>query len=137
MKRIAAFSLLLMLIAACSERNSIRINGNYLNSDHQKIYLDRIDVDTYVRIDSAKIRKNGNFSFKFNSAGPEFYQLGFSQADFITILAEPGEKIKLTFNSRNLFENYEIEGSDGSAKLKKLDIVLAETKRKIRGKRAR
>jgi len=131
MKRIAAFSLLLMLIAACSERNSIRINGNYLNSDHQKIYLDRIDVDTYVRIDSAKIRKNGNFSFRFNATEPEFYQLGFAHSDFITILAEPGEKIKLTFNGKNLFENYEVEGSDGTAKLKKLDIVLAETKRKI------
>jgi hypothetical protein len=131
MKRIAAFSLFLMLFAACSDRNSIRINGNFKNSNHEKIYLDRIDVNTILRIDSAKIRKNGNFRFKLNATEPEFYQLGFSQSDFISILAEPGEKIKLNFKGKTLFENYEVEGSDGTEKIKKLDLVLAETKRKI------
>jgi hypothetical protein len=131
MKRFSAFSVLLLLLTGCSVKNSIRIDGVYKNKDQKMIYLDRIDVDTYVRLDSAKIRKNGNFSFKIKADEPAFYQLGFSQSDFITILADRGEKIKLVFNGKNLYENYEVEGSAGTSKLKMLDIILAMTKRKI------
>jgi hypothetical protein len=32
---------------------------------------------------------------------------------------------------KNLFENYSVSGSKGSQKLQTLDLVLAETKRKL------
>jgi hypothetical protein len=131
MKRFASFSLLLIVIAGCSDRNSFQINGSYKYGDHNKIYIDRIDVDTYVRIDSAKIRKNGSFRLKINTTEPEFYQLGFSKSDFITVLAKPGEKIKLVFPGKYLSENYEVIGSEGTEKLKYLDLVLAGSKRKL------
>ena len=53
------------------------------------------------------------------------------RTNFITILAEPGEKISLSFESKNLFEKYSVEGSAGSEKLLKLDLTLTETKRKL------
>jgi hypothetical protein len=130
-KRIAAFSISLVLLAGCVDKNSVRIGGVVKNKEHEKIYLNRIDVDTYVRIDSAKIRKNGNFRFRFKAAEPDFYQIGYSDADFITVLAEPGENIKLTFPGKNLFDNYVVEGSTGSQKIQMLDITLADTKRKL------
>jgi cytochrome oxidase Cu insertion factor (SCO1/SenC/PrrC family) len=130
-KRFAAFTISLILLAGCTEKKSININGNLFNKDNNKIYLNRIDVDTYVGIDSASIKKNGNFRFRFKANEPDFYQIGFTSANFITILAEPGEKIILTFKGNKLYENYEVQGSPGSQKIKKLDLVLDDTKRKI------
>lgn len=132
MKRFVAFSIFLILLAGCADKNSIRIDGNLNNNrEHIKIYLNRIDVDNSVRIDSAVIKNNGNFRFRIKATEPDFYQIGYNDSDFITILAEPGEKIKLTFKGKNLYENYELEGSAGSQKIKMLDMVLSATKRKI------
>jgi len=131
MKRFLAVSISLILLAGCSNKNSVRINGNLKNNSHGKIYLNRIDVDTYVRIDSARIKNNGNFRFRINTNEPDFFQIGRTDSDFMTILAAPGERIKLTFSGNKLFENYDVQGSEGSEKIKILDQALALTKSKI------
>jgi hypothetical protein len=131
MNKFLTFLIFLILFTGCANNYSFKIDGKLNNKDHNKIYLDRIDVDTYVRIDSAVIKSNGNFRFRVKASEPDFYQLGTSKSDFITVLAAPGEKINLTFKGNKLYENYEIAGSEGSAKIKMLDKVLEATKRKI------
>lgn len=131
MKEIVAFSIFLVILTGCSDRNSIRITGNIKTKSHNKIYISRIDVDTNSRIDSVRIKNNGNFSFRIKAGVPEFYQVAVSDSDFITLLAAPGEKIKLVFSSKKLYDNYEILGSEGSGKIKMLDEVLADTRRKL------
>ena len=90
-----------------------------------------MDVDNPIFLDSAKISGKGRFRFRIKASEVDFYQLGFSSADFITLLAEPGEKIRLVFEGKNLFEKYSVSGSSGSEKLMILDLTLAETKRKL------
>jgi thiol-disulfide isomerase/thioredoxin len=128
-------NLLLLLISViifsgCSDKNSITINGNFRNSESNYIYLNKINVDIPIKFDSARISRNGNFRLKIRAYEPDYYQLGFS-SDFITILAEPGEKIKVTFEGKNLFENYSISGSSGSEQIKNLDFRLKETIKKL------
>ncbi|MBE3085706.1 MAG: redoxin domain-containing protein, partial [Bacteroidetes bacterium] len=84
-----------------------------------------------ILLDSSKINKKGKFRFKVKASEADFYQLGFSLKDFITLLAEPGEKIKIVFKGKNLFENYSVSGSAGSEKIQILDLALTETKRKL------
>jgi peroxiredoxin len=136
MKRIASLFLFVLILTGCTDKNTIRITGNFKTKDHKKVYLGRIDVDTYIKLDSAKIRRNGNFGFKLKGSDPEFYAISVSPTDFVTLLAAPGEKIKLTFTGKNLSDEYDVSGSEGTSKLKMLDIVLAETKRKIDSLRA-
>ena len=64
-----------------------------------------------VPVDSAKIRKKGSFRFRIKAEEPDFYQVGDSTGDFVTLLASPGEKIKLDFSSERLSENYSVTGS--------------------------
>jgi peroxiredoxin len=136
MKKISPLVLFVLILTGCSDKNTIRIGGSYQSKEHKKVYLDRIDVDTYVRLDSATIKRNGRFSFKIKGNNPEFYQLGVSKSDFVTILAAPGENITLTFSGKNLSENYDVKGSEGTLKLKNLDITLADTKRRLDSLRA-
>jgi len=131
MKRIIIFISLVIIFSGCNEKSKFSINGVIKKTTKKYIYLSRIDVNTPVFIDSVKINSKGKFSVKIKATEADFYQLGFSKNDFVTLLAEPGEKINLVFNGTNLFENYTITGSPGSEKLRYLDITLADTKRKL------
>jgi thiol-disulfide isomerase/thioredoxin len=131
MKRIFFLLALVLIFSGCNDKNKIYVTGVIKDTKEKYIYINRLDVDTPILIDSAKIDKKGSFRLKFKASSPEFYQLGYSRSNFITLLTEPGEKINLTFNSKNLFENYSVKGSQGSLKLQILDISLADTKRKL------
>src|SRR5674476_694284 len=99
MKRILFLLALVLLFSGCKDKNKFAVNGVIKDSKEKYIYISRLDVDTPILIDSAKIGRKGQFHFRVKTAIPEFYQLGFSSANFITLLAEPGEKILLQFSN--------------------------------------
>jgi hypothetical protein len=131
MKRYLIFLLPLLVAGGCQSKNRFTINGVISKTENKTVYLNRVNVNTLVPIDSSKIRDNGRFSFRIMATEPDFYQLGYSDTDFITILAEPGEKIKLVFTGDNLSRDYTVEGSEGSEKVRMLDTRLARTKSKL------
>jgi thiol-disulfide isomerase/thioredoxin len=90
-----------------------------------------VRVNTLVFVDSTKVSKSGKFSFKFKATTPDFYQLGYSNSDFITLLGGPGEKINLVFSGKNLYRDYTVSGSEGSEKVRMLDMRLTRTKGKL------
>ncbi len=131
MKRILFLLSLVLSLSACKDKSSFRVDG-IINGEKKKyVYIHRVEVDTPVLIDSSKVSKSGRFSFTIKASEADFYQLGFSSDNFITLLAEPGEKIKLTFKGKNLFENCTVTGSEGSIKVLSLDNKLNETKRQL------
>jgi peroxiredoxin len=131
MKRVLILLLPLVFIAGCRNEKIFRIEGTWSGKEHKYIYISRIDVDTPVLLDSAKINKNGMFRIKIGATEPDFYQLGFDEKDFVTLLAEPGEKINLKFEGDNLSGNYTVKGSPGSDQIQMLDQRLAVTKKKL------
>lgn len=131
MKRILLFLVPALLLYGCNNNNKFTVEGVVNGDTKNYIYISRVDVDRPEFIDSIKLKKNGNFKVSVKASEPDFYQLGFSSRDFITLLAEPGEKINIRFNSKNLFENYSVTGSEGSEKIRVLDMALTETKKKL------
>jgi thiol-disulfide isomerase/thioredoxin len=131
MKRILSLLTLVLITYGCNNKSSFTVEGVIKDKSKKYIYINRLDVATPVLIDSAKISRKGRFSLRIKAAEADFYQLGSSASDFITLLGEPGEKIKLVFEGKNLFEHYTVTGSAGSEKLRILDKDLADTKRKL------
>jgi uncharacterized lipoprotein NlpE involved in copper resistance len=131
MKRIIFLLTLVLIFSGCNNKAKFVVNGVIKDSKRKYIYLNRLDVDTPVLIDSAKISRKGSFRLKVKATGADFYQLGFSSTNFITLLAEPGENINVLFNGKNLYENYTVSGSVESEKLQTLDLKLTDTKRKL------
>jgi thiol-disulfide isomerase/thioredoxin len=131
MKRALFLLTLVLIFSACNNKNKFSVSGVIKDSKEKYIYLNILDVDTPILLDSAKISKSGSFRFKVKASGTDFYQLGISPTNYITLLTGPGEKINLIFNETNLSENYKITGSAGSEKLQTLDLTLSETKRKL------
>lgn len=121
---------LLMVVCGCSS-NKVEIKGKFDKGTSEKvIYLSTNDINRYILTDSAKIR-NSAFTFRTSVEEPTFYHIGFSNNEFVTILASPGEKISLSFHSKTPGNNYSVEGSKGSADVRLLDIKLYSTKRKL------
>jgi thiol-disulfide isomerase/thioredoxin len=131
MKRILFLLSLVVVFSGCKDKDRFTINGILKDSKQKYIYLNRVEVDTPILVDSARISRSGSFRFRVKATGTEFYQLGFSNSNFITLLAETGEKINLMFYGKTLYENYTVKGSSGSEKLQTLDLTLADTKRKL------
>ena len=130
-RKIPAFLLILLLITGCAKKNSFRMEGKLQDHSGEYIKLKRVDVNIPIILDSVKIKDNGSFRFKVKASEPEFYEIGLTNSDFITILAEPGENIRLGFKGKNLYENYSVNGSPGTSRLKMLDSALAVTKKKV------
>jgi peroxiredoxin len=120
-----------MIFTGCRNKEAFSVKGTIKGTTKKVIYLNRLDVSTPILLDSAKISKKGSFSFKVNAKQPDFYQVGFSATDFITLLAVPGEKINLVFEGKSLAEKYTVSGSEGSEKVRTLDIDLLETRKKL------
>jgi thiol-disulfide isomerase/thioredoxin len=131
MKRIFYLLALVLIFSGCKDKGKFTVSGVLKDAKEKYIYLNRIEVNTPILVDSAKINKNGSFSLRVKTSAADYYQLGFSTTNFITLLAEPGEKINLLFSNKNLFENYVVTGSTGSQKIQTLDLTLADTKRKL------
>ena len=132
MKRILfLLTLALFAFSGCKNKDRISISGVINGEKKEYIHLSRLNVNIPVLIDSSKIGRNGTFKFRIKAKEADFYQLGYSSADFITLLAEPGEKIDIVFDGKNLFEKYSVNGSPGSEKLRALDADLAVTRRKL------
>ncbi|HLN55163.1 MAG TPA: TlpA disulfide reductase family protein [Bacteroidales bacterium] len=123
------FAVAVIALSACRNNSTFVVKGLVKGEKKDYIRISRVDVDTPIIIDSAKVSKGGSFKFKIKADIPDFYQLGFSSSDFVTLLASPGEKISLTFNGKHLFEDYSVSGSEGTEKIKVLDADLEVTKR--------
>jgi thiol-disulfide isomerase/thioredoxin len=131
MKRLLFLLTIVIIISGCNEKNTFTVDGIVKEKTDKSVFINRLDVDTPVFLDSTKVSKNGKFHFRIKASGPDFYIVGFSKNDFITILAEPGEKIKVVSEGKNIFEKYTISGSEGSEKLQTLELTLAETKSRL------
>lgn len=131
MKRILFLVTLVIFFSGCLDKSKFYVDGVIKGETKKYIYLNRLDVDTPVLIDSAKISTKGRFHFNVKASESDFYQLGFSPENFITLLTEPGEKISLAFEGKNIFERYSLTGSVGSEKLLSLDLELSETRREL------
>jgi thiol-disulfide isomerase/thioredoxin len=131
MKRYLIFLIPIAIITGCQNNKTFTVKGVINKVTRKIIYLTRVDVDKPVIIDSSKISEKGKFSFKVRASEPDFYQLEYSDSDFVNLLAEPGEKISIEFKGDMLFGDYTVSGSKGSELVKILDFRLADTKRKL------
>ncbi|HBE43453.1 MAG TPA: hypothetical protein DDW27_20095 [Bacteroidales bacterium] len=131
MKKCLVLIIPFLIISGCTNKNSFTVKGYLKPSDKQMIYISRVNVNELVPVDSARINRKGIFRFRIKADETDFYQVGYTSENFITILGSPGEKIFLGFPENNLHENYTVKGSDGSEQVRLLDSMLLATKIKL------
>lgn len=131
MKHFFFWGLTLLVMASCSNKNTVKINGEIEGAGKQTVYLDQVNVDHIITVDSTRTNNNGRFSFKTEVKEPAFYTVRVGKQESLTLLAEPEKDIHITGNFKNLSRNYQIEGSEGSLWIKLLTRQLQKTQGKL------
>lgn len=131
MKRYLALLIPVIIAAGCKNNHAFTVDGSLKDNNHDYIYISKVDINTPVLIDSSKISSKGFFKFRIKATETDFYQVGYSETDFVNLLAEPGEKIKLIFHGKNLYNNYTVTGSEGSELVQMLDLKLLQTRSRV------
>jgi len=122
------FALPLLLLFACNQQNTVKIEGKIDDADGKMLYLDRLHTASAETIDSVKLDQDGEFKFKMKTTQPEFYLLRLSNGKFITLLTTPSEEISLNSNAGYMSQAYLVSGSTGSMFVKDLNDKLRTTK---------
>jgi hypothetical protein len=131
MKRILILTVIIIACFGCARKKSFNIVGNIPQKTSGYVHVYRTELNIPILIDSAKINKSGSFKIKVKALLPEFYQVALDAENFITLLATPGEKINLMFSDTLLFDNYIVEGSEESEKIRYIDQSLIDTKKRL------
>ncbi len=131
--KIVLFIIAVTIGTGC-KNNTIEINGQLdfrLQGDY--VFLDELKSDVLLTVDSVKIRDDNTFVLNREVDYPSFYLLKTDNTNFLTMLLEPGQKIKLVAHRDSLsFPSY-LTGSPGTKLLIDYNIRLQETIRKLRG----
>ena len=121
----------ILLFWACSQKETVKIEGKIDNADGKTLYLDRLHTASSTAIDSVKLDDDGRFKFKFKNTQPEFYLLRLSNGKLITLLVETNESILVYSKAEDMNKEYVVEGSKGSKLVKQINDRLNVTKAKI------
>jgi peroxiredoxin len=104
------------------------IKGQLEGPKQPFVYLEELTISGHKAADSIAPDKSGFFKFKREVKYPSFFTLRTKQRNnFITLLAMPGERIKITGRADSLMQTYQVTGSDGSKDVQLLTQRLAKT----------
>ena len=126
-KNIRSSVFVLLALAACTSKNNVKITGEIKEAENQKVYLEQLNVDQAVIIDSTKTDRYGHFTFKTATSLPTFYNVKIGPKEFITFIAEPEDHIELSGTLNGLSQNYWVDGSENSLWVKLLNFQLNNT----------
>lgn len=125
-KNIFLAGFILLVFISCQNYN-VKVQGTVKGAQKQQIYLDQLNVEGVITVDSVKANREGQFTFKTNISLPTFYNIRIGKQETITLLAEADQKIKINGELDHLRNNYWIEGSEGSLWVKLLNFQLNRT----------
>lgn len=117
-----------LFLLSCNNKNNVEIKGDIKEARKQKVYLELMNVDNSITVDSTQTDKEGRFKFKTSVATPTFYNIRIGQNEVVTVIADPDSKIELSGTYNNLRNNYWVDGSENSLWIKLLNYQLNNTR---------
>ncbi len=136
MKQSLFLVIIVLLTSACSTKEKYKISGTIENGAGKTLYFQKMDLNETTTLDSTKLKKNGQFSFKGERlTEPSFLLLKLSDQNFITLMADSTEAIEVSADAKNLEESYRLSNSIGSAYIqifnKRMRILNSELEKVI------
>ncbi len=129
MKNIKLLLPFIFIIAACSSNDQYHVEGKIENAKDKMLYFEKLGLSQSYPLDSVKLSKKGEFSFKGDRLNqPTFFLLRLKDAGVITLLVDSTERIEVTANTNNFATGYKIRNSIGSGYIKMLNESLNNMK---------
>jgi thiol-disulfide isomerase/thioredoxin len=104
-----------------NKAGKLTIEGKFENGVGKTIFLEKIESESFISLDTAIINKKGEFSFKTSTLIPQFFKIRTEQGQFIVLLLYGQEKVKIRGDYNN-FKDYSVEGSPETEKIRQLSV---------------
>ena len=122
MKKILQLVAICILAVSCQDNSKyFTIEGHLKGGEGKYVRIEEITPTEIIFIDSVKVDADGEFSFKYKMPYQSFYNIVVSPTDFVMLLPNYGEKIKITGAYDNFSRSYQIIGSPESQLLWQLN----------------
>lgn len=114
------------VLSQCSPENPVEkydsaVYGYLDNLEGREIYLALQSPEGIVPVDTATIMPDGYFEFQNNLNSLQVYRVVIDyNRQYLTIAGQKGDKIYLEADGFDLYNNYYVEGSDESKKIKEV-----------------
>lgn len=116
--------MLVFLVVGCAQKGAT-VTGNLLNAEGETVLLEHLSSKAVTPVDSAEVDSNGEFKLNAGEiTEPGFYRLRINENNFVILLLSEGEHAEISGNALDFYQSYEVEGSEGSTKLRYLDQKL-------------
>lgn len=132
-RKFLVFILTAASVLSCGRKDSAVVSGTVDNANDKKMVISRVEIGRVVPLDTSAVKRSGIFRFRIPATQPEYYQVGWSETDFVTLIIHPGDKVSLRFSGERLSSDYSVEGSGESALIIELEKRLAETRTSLSG----
>jgi peroxiredoxin len=131
MKKFLILLLLFSILFSCQQHNKFHVSGKVNEAKGKMLYFEYNGLLRTTILDSVKLNKNGDFSFKSSRpAYPAFYRLRMD--DKILIFAvDSCEDISIEANYANFATDYRLNGSESSLQIQKLRKSVLNIQRKV------
>lgn len=128
--RVIAISLLANLLS-CRGKTDIEIKGQFHGAPNQTILLEELSLTGANLVDSTISSSSGEFSFTITpkTTDPTFYNVRHDNS-FVPLLLAPGESVSIDAVG-NVYNNYRVTGSEGSAKMRELSLLTLSQARTL------
>lgn len=120
-----------VLLVGCVAGDRISIEGQFHGVSNQNIVLERLSPKGSVVVDSTRTSPDGQFDFQVQpqDKNPTFYNVRYD-GSYVPLLLEPGEQVTLDAVG-NVYFNYRVTGSQGSAQLRELTQLTTRQARSL------
>lgn len=117
-----------LLLLSCGENaRNTKITGKLDNSANETAYLQELTVTGDGAQDSVKLSGSGKFKFTLKINQPAFYKLRIGNQKAITLIVQPGSRVRLEGDATKFYESYVVEGSQESLQAQALDRRMDKT----------
>lgn len=119
-------SSIFIFISCGSDKKQFVVQGTISGADSLTLYLEKRGYSEITALDSVKLNKDGNYTFKEDALGySEFYRLRIGDQS-INFSIDSTESITINANKESFASQYTVEGSPYSLQIK--EVILSHSK---------
>ncbi len=131
MQKLLFLSFVSVMFASCSanrfgSETEFELKGYFENAGNAQIFFEELTTNNLIPLDTIMADAKGRFTYRGSVESAGFFLLRLDLNNFITLLIEPGEKLTIEGDGKDLAKTYKIKGSPGSDLLAQLNKALWE-----------
>ena len=128
MNKSTLFVFIVVVLAAfgcTSSKTQSAIEGKIAGAEGQTVYLERLVNNRWGRTDSTTISSDGSFALTpVNSLEMDYYRLTLTERDFIILIADSTEDIKVDGKAGELNLKADVSGSENTSLLREFENTV-------------